>query len=49
MNFKKSKFINTILFAAIFTIAANSVLFAQNNTELPVYKDVKRSLEERQR
>ncbi len=47
MNFIKSKFINMILFAAIFTIAANSVLFAQNNTELPVYKNEKKSIEER--
>ena len=47
LEVKKSKFINTIVFAAIFTIAANSVLFAQNNTELPVYNNGKKSVEER--
>ncbi|NOX66498.1 MAG: beta-glucosidase [Chlorobi bacterium] len=49
MNLFKQKNTIGIFFAALVISAAFSALFAQNNNEVPIYKNEKRSVEERAR
>ena len=47
MNLFKLKIFFGILFVALFTGLTCSTLFAQENNEVPVYKNEKKPLEER--
>ena len=47
MSFIKSKIFNAILFITLFASITNSILVAQNNDELPIYKDVTKPIEDR--